>query len=100
MLSIKGLRLGQSLEAGGESTTYRPVGELSEEDQLKLAAPITDLQLSVRARKCMSRLTLSTIAELVCRSSEELMEARNFGVTSLNEVREKLRERGLALRGE
>ena len=31
---------------------------------------------------------------------DELLEARNFGITSLNEVREKLRERGLALRGE
>jgi len=36
----------------------------------------------------------------VSKSAEDLMEARNFGVTSLNEVREKLRERGLNLRGE
>lgn len=100
MLSSKGLRLGQSLEAGGEGSSYRPVGELSEEDQLKLAAPVSDLQLSVRARKCMNRLGLANIAELVSKSADDLMEARNFGVTSLNEVREKLRERGLSLRGE
>ena len=100
ILSAKGLRLGQSLEAGGEGSSYRPVGELSEEDQLKLAAPVSDLQLSVRARKCMNRLGLANIAELLTKSSEDLMEARNFGVTSLNEVREKLRERGLNLRGE
>ncbi|MCE2804423.1 MAG: tetratricopeptide repeat protein [Gemmataceae bacterium] len=100
MLAAKGLRLGQSLEAGGDGSSYRPVGELSEEDQLKLAAPVSDLQLSVRARKCMNRLGLSSIAELVSKSAEDLMEARNFGVTSLNEVREKLRERGLNLRGE
>jgi len=100
MLAAKGLRLGQSLEAGGDGSSYRPVGELSEEDQLKLAAPVSDLQLSVRALKCMNRLGLSSIAELVSKSAEDLMEARNFGVTSLNEVREKLRERGLNLRGE
>jgi len=100
ILASKGLRLGQSLEAGGDGSSYRPVGELSEEDQLKLAAPVSDLQLSVRARKCMNRLGLSSIAELVSKSAEDLMEARNFGVTSLNEVREKLRERGLSLRGE
>jgi len=100
MLAAKGLRLGQSLEAGGDGSSYRPVGELSEEDQLKLAAPVSDLQLSVRARKCMNRLGLSSIAKLVSKSAEDLMEARNFGVTSLNEVREKLRERGLNLRGE
>jgi DNA-directed RNA polymerase subunit alpha len=45
-------------------------------------------------------LALGSIGELVSKSADELLEARNFGITSLNEVREKLRERGLALRGE
>jgi DNA-directed RNA polymerase subunit alpha len=100
ILDAKNLRLGQSLEAGGEGSTYRPPLELTEAEQIKLAAPTSDLQLSVRARKCMSRLALNSIGELVAKSADELLEARNFGITSLNEVREKLRERGLALRGE
>jgi DNA-directed RNA polymerase subunit alpha len=41
-----------------------------------------------------------TIGELVRRTAEDLMECKNFGVTSLNEVRERLGERGLKLRGE
>jgi DNA-directed RNA polymerase subunit alpha len=100
ILDAKSLRLGQSLEAGGEGGSYRPPLELTEAEQIKLAAPTSDLQLSVRARKCMNRLALGSIGELVSKSADELLEARNFGITSLNEVREKLRERGLALRGE
>lgn len=100
ILDAKSLRLGQSLEAGGDGGSYRPPMELTEAEQIKLAAPTSDLQLSVRARKCMNRLALGSIGELVSKSADELLEARNFGITSLNEVREKLRERGLALRGE
>ena len=59
-----------------------------------------ELNLSVRARKCMTKLGINTIGELVRRTGEDLMECKNFGVTSLNEVREKLTERSLRLRGE
>ena len=64
-----------------------------------LGRPVTELNLSVRARKCMNRLNITTIGELVSRSGDELLEAKNFGVTSLNEVKEKLRRLGLKLRG-
>ena len=65
-----------------------------------MGRPVSELNLSVRARKCMNRLTLTTIGELVSRTGDELMEAKNFGVTSLNEVREKLEAMGLKLRGD
>ena len=65
-----------------------------------LDRPIADLNLSVRARKCMVRLGLSTIGELVRRTGDDLLECKNFGVTSLNEVREKLTIQGLKLRGD
>jgi DNA-directed RNA polymerase subunit alpha len=48
----------------------------------------------------MNRLNLNTIGELVSRTGDELMEAKNFGVTSLNEVKEKLTALGLKLRGD
>jgi DNA-directed RNA polymerase subunit alpha len=48
----------------------------------------------------MNRLNITTIGELVSRSGDELMEAKNFGVTSLNEVKEKLQALGLKLRGD
>ena len=62
--------------------------------------PISELKLSIRARKCMIRSEISTIAELVRRSGDDLLERKNFGVVSLNEIRKKLRMRGLTLRGE
>ena len=65
-----------------------------------LDRPIADLNLSVRARKCMVRLGLTTIGELLRRTGDDLLECKNFGVTSLNEVREKLPIMGLKLRGD
>ena len=58
------------------------------------------MSLSVRARKCMIRLGITTIGELLRRTGDDLLECKNFGVTSLNEVREKLGLLGLKLRGE
>ena len=63
---------------------------MSADEQALLDRPIADLNLSVRARKCMIRLGLTTIGELVRRTGDDLLECKNFGVTSLNEVREKL----------
>jgi DNA-directed RNA polymerase subunit alpha len=62
--------------------------------------PVSELNLSVRARKCMNRLGIATLGELVQRTSDELLEAKNFGMTSLSEVREKLTPYGLKLRGD
>jgi DNA-directed RNA polymerase subunit alpha len=62
--------------------------------------PVGDLGLSVRARKCLSRLGILTIGELMNRSPDELLGVRNFGVTSLNEIRQKLTEAGIALRND
>jgi DNA-directed RNA polymerase subunit alpha len=102
IMSAKALRVGQSLEQGAAYTEqrYRPPTTLSPEEQAVLNRPVTELNLSVRARKCMNRLNLNTIGELVTRSGDELMEAKNFGVTSLNEVKEKLGALGLKLRGD
>ncbi|MFM9026133.1 MAG: DNA-directed RNA polymerase subunit alpha C-terminal domain-containing protein, partial [Planctomycetaceae bacterium] len=49
---------------------------------------------------CTTKLGISTIGDLVRRTAGDLLECKNFGVTCLNEVREKLSERGLRLRGE
>jgi DNA-directed RNA polymerase subunit alpha len=48
----------------------------------------------------MVRLGLNTIGELVRKTGDDLLECKNFGVTSLNEVREKLTNFGLKLRGD
>jgi DNA-directed RNA polymerase subunit alpha len=102
MLGSKGLRIGQSLEDGGhyEMRAHRPQQPLSPEEQAVLNKPVSELNLSVRARKCMNRLGINSLGDLVQRSADELLEAKNFGMTSLNEVREKLTQYGLNLRGD
>lgn len=101
LLASKNLRLGQSLEEGGRhEPRFRPQQPLSPEEQALLGKPVSDLNLSVRARKCMNRLGINTLGELVQRTADELLEAKNFGMTSLAEVREKLAALGLTLRGD
>jgi DNA-directed RNA polymerase subunit alpha len=48
----------------------------------------------------MVRLGLTTLGELVRKTGDDLLECKNFGVTSLNEVREKLSQVNLKLRGD
>ena len=73
---------------------------LTPDEQALLERPMSDLNLSVRARKCMTRLGLTSIGELVRKSADDLLECKNFGVTSLTEIREKLEQASLKLRGE
>jgi DNA-directed RNA polymerase subunit alpha len=99
MLTLKGLRLGQFATEKAEPD-YIETESLSPDEQENLLRPVTDLNLSVRARKCMNRLNIGTIGELVRRTEAELLDCKNFGVTSLMEIREKLTEFNLKLRGE
>jgi len=99
MLASKGLRLGQF-------APERPLVEVIEtesltaDEQALVSRPISELNLSVRARKCMIRLGINTVGDLLRRTGDDLLDCKNFGVTSLNEVREKLAAHGLKLRGE
>lgn len=100
MLHSKGLSLGQFATKWREEEPAYDPSTLSDDERALLDRPISDLNLSVRARKCMVRLGLSTIGELLRCTGDDLLECKNFGVTSLNEVREKLTEAGLKLRGD
>jgi DNA-directed RNA polymerase subunit alpha len=99
MLSMKGLRLGMGLEDAHRAARralleqYKGSGK-----EAVLAKPVTDLQLSVRARKALSLLTIQTLGDLAAHTEAELMGIKNFGATSLKEVKERLAEHGLALR--
>jgi DNA-directed RNA polymerase subunit alpha len=100
MLASKGLSLGQfAITKSEPEPTFEPE-VVSPDEQAMLDRPIADLNLSVRARKCMIRLGLNTIGELLRRTGDDMLECKNFGVTSLNEVREKLSLQGLKLRGD
>lgn len=100
MLTSRGLSLGQFAHEKREVDPPLDTSSLSPDQQALLDRPIADLNLSVRARKCMVRLQLSTIGELIRKTGDDMLECKNFGVTSLNEVREKLTNLNLKLRGD
>lgn len=65
--------------------------------ETRLNMNINDLKLSVRATNCLESENISTVRDLVTRSEDQLLEVRNFGETTLNEVKEKLSDLGLRL---
>jgi DNA-directed RNA polymerase subunit alpha len=103
MMQAKGLRLGMALEGGDRAPhdhRIEPIQEVPPEIQALLAKPIGDLNLSVRARKCMSKLNIQSLGDLLKHTGDELLECKNFGITSLNEVREKLTQLNLKLKND
>jgi DNA-directed RNA polymerase subunit alpha len=93
ILAQKGLRLGIGLEE-----KKRGMNELPNTEHAKiLAEPVSVLELSSRCQRCMDRLGIESLADLVKRTELQLISQKNFGVTSLNEVKRKLKERSLTL---
>jgi DNA-directed RNA polymerase subunit alpha len=86
--------LGAQVHA--ENRTYGSAGNDAAIES-KLNMNIAELNLSVRATNCLESENITTVRDLVQRSPDQLLEVRNFGDTTLNEVREKLAELGLRL---
>ena len=80
----KGLELGEIVDA----TVSSP----------DLDLPIEDLDLSERPNNCLKRAQVNTVGELLTKTEDDLLNITNFGQKSLDEVKEKLDERGLSLR--
>ena len=99
MLSVRGLRLGQGLEDAHRAARraladqYKGTGQ-----EAILGKPVSDLNFSVRARKALQLLNIQTLGDLASHTEAELMGVKNFGSTSLKEIRERLVENGLGLR--
>ncbi|MGH8979639.1 MAG: DNA-directed RNA polymerase subunit alpha [Acidimicrobiales bacterium] len=83
--SPQGLELGETGSVSGGSPD--------------LDLPIEELDLSERPRNCLKRAQINTIGELVERAYEDLLNITNFGQKSLDEVVQRLDERGLSLKG-
>ena len=77
-----------------EATGYSPVDLELEE---KLNKSLAELNLSVRATNCLESEGINTVRDLVSRSEDQLLQVRNFGETTLDEVRERLEEIDLRL---
>jgi tetratricopeptide (TPR) repeat protein len=65
-----------------------------------MSKPVADLKLSARTTNCLDSRGISIVRDLVALTHEQLLEIRDFGPTCLNEVREKLNQMGLKLRGD
>ncbi len=99
ILESKGLHLGGteenpqlvSIEMNNEE------GQVDENKEL-LSKSVDDVNLSVRAKKCLQKLDLMTLGEVVQKTEAELLGCKNFGLTSLNEIKKALTGVGLSLR--
>jgi DNA-directed RNA polymerase subunit alpha len=96
ILESKALRLGQSIEESVMTADYEEEAEKPEDGVLSKS--VDELQLSVRARKCLTKLSIHSLGELVRRTEAELLGCKNFGVTSLNEIKKAITSYGLSLR--
>lgn len=84
---------------GGAETEY--IEELPYTGETELRAPdarIEELDFSVRTYNCLKKDNVLTIGELIQKSEQDLMNIRNFGRKSLNEVKDKLAQLGLGLK--
>ncbi len=116
LLAQKGLRLGQNVEGADKGLAAvaipavaagtaapgvlprRPAAIAGNAPTEILAKSVADLELSVRSRKALQRLNINSIAELASRTEDELLGCKNFGHTSLNEIKQQLASFGLGLR--
>lgn len=100
MLAQRGLRLGQAIEKHEESVKQQVFDQLraagGDEDLLERS--VNELNLTVRARKALAMLNINSIGDLVMKTEAELMGVKNFGLTSLMEIKQKLGEQGMSLR--
>ena len=60
--------------------------------------PIEEMELTVRSYNCLKREGIHTVGELISRSEADLLDIRNFGAKSIDEVKMKLASMGLALK--
>ncbi len=95
LVELFGLARELNVEAEGIEIGPSPVDAQLAAD---LALPIEDLQLTVRSYNCLKREGVHTVGELVGRSEADLLDIRNFGQKSIDEVKEKLATLGLVLK--
>lgn len=101
MLAQRNLRLGQAIDQqqnAAKQAVYEQLKTQSGSDAAALEGSVNELNLSVRARKALSLLSIQTIGDLCMRTEAELMGVKNFGLTSLVEIQAKLTDIGLGLR--
>jgi DNA-directed RNA polymerase subunit alpha len=95
LVELFGLARELNIEAEGIEIGPSPVDEQLAAD---LALPVEDLNLTVRSYNCLKREGIHTVGELLSRSEQDLLDIRNFGSKSIDEVKAKLAEMALSLK--
>jgi len=99
ILDAKGLQLGMNLD---EKIPHQELMDDKPEEEVNdsglLNKPLADLQWSVRVKNAIQKLNMKTIGDLTRTTEAELLGCKNFGVTSLNEVKKMLANLGLSLK--
>jgi len=62
-----------------------------------LEIPVTDFELSVRSRNCLKKMNIRTLGDLTRVTEQQLLSSKNFGETSLAEIKEMMQSKGLRL---
>ena len=95
LVELFGLARELNVEAEGIEIGPSP----AEADHIaSFALPIDDLDLTVRSYNCLKRVGVHTVGELVARTESDLLDIRNFGQKSIDEVKIKLHQLGLSLK--
>jgi len=99
ILAQKGLRLGQLVEDQTKRTLLD--GEVEDETENDSAGiinlPLSEVSFSLRVKRCLADLQVETLGDIIKYSAEDLLARKNFGQTSLEEVKNRLAEHGLTL---
>ena len=100
ILAQKGMHLGQLVEEQGAKRDRAKETVLDGSSATSAGAmnvPISEITVSVRVRRCLERLGAVTLGDVAALSEEKLLACKNFGQTSLEEVKLLLRQHGLSL---
>ncbi len=95
LVELFGLARELNVEAEGIDIGPSPADTFMAE---QMSMPIEQLDLTVRSYNCLKRESVHTVGELLGRSEADLMDIRNFGQKSIDEVKAKLQSMGLALK--
>ncbi|MET9018678.1 DNA-directed RNA polymerase subunit alpha [Actinopolymorpha singaporensis] len=95
LVELFGLARELNVDAEGIDIGPSPVDAQLAAD---LALPVEDLNLTVRSYNCLKREGIHTVGELISRSEQDLLDIRNFGAKSIDEVKQKLVGMGLSLK--
>ncbi len=95
LVELFGLARELNTDAEGIEIGPSPVDEQLAAD---LALPVEELKLTMRSYNCLKREGIHTVSELVSRSEQDLLDIRNFGSKSIEEVKLRLHELGLSLK--